>query len=124
MDVLSEDQAATLARLCEAVVPGSQAVSPVLYLDSVASAWPAEQRGVLLAVLDELADPAAAGPAALAEVQFSPGFQLVRALAIEAYYSDFRPPGHTGPTAWDEIDFNSPLARRLDKDWSFLGCYR
>ena len=30
-------------------------------------------------------------------------------------------PGADGPGAWAEIDFNSPLATRLDKDWSYLG---
>ena len=45
----------------------------------------------------------------------------MRALAIEAYYSDFVAPGREGPGAWQEIDFNSPLATRLDKDWSLLG---
>ena len=33
---------------------------------------------------------------------------MVRALAVEAYYSDFVAPGARGPGAWDEIDFNSP----------------
>ena len=30
-------------------------------------------------------------------------------------------PGKEGPGAWTEIDFNSPLATRLRKDWSYLG---
>ena len=42
-------------------------------------------------------------------------------LMIEAYYGDFVAPGKEGPGAWAEIDFNSPLATRLDKDWSYLG---
>ena len=46
---------------------------------------------------------------------------FVRALAVEAYYSDFVAPGKDGPGAWAEIDFNSPLATRLAKDWSYLG---
>jgi hypothetical protein len=40
---------------------------------------------------------------------------------IEAYYSDFVAPGKEGPGAWAEIDFNSPQATRLAKDWSYLG---
>jgi hypothetical protein len=46
---------------------------------------------------------------------------LVRALACEAYYSDFVAPGAPGPGAWDEIDFKPPPAARLNKDWSYLG---
>jgi hypothetical protein len=46
---------------------------------------------------------------------------LIRALAIEAFYSDFVAPGRDVDGAWKEIDFNSPLATRLDKDWSYLG---
>ena len=46
---------------------------------------------------------------------------MVRALAVEAFYSDFVAPGAPGPGAWEEIDFNSPLATRLEKDWSYLG---
>jgi hypothetical protein len=51
----------------------------------------------------------------------TPEFMLVRALAIEAFYSDFVAPGVDAKGAWAEIDFNSPLATRLAKDWSFLG---
>ena len=46
---------------------------------------------------------------------------LVRALACEAFYSDFVAPGARGPGAWEEIDFKPPLAARLHKDWSYLG---
>ena len=45
----------------------------------------------------------------------------MRALAIEAFYSDFVAPGAETTGAWAEIDFNSPLATRLAKDWSYLG---
>ena len=61
------------------------------------------------------------GPAALTERQFSPEFQFVRALACEAFYSDFVAPGSAGPGAWEEIDFSFPLADRVKKDWSYLG---
>ena len=57
----------------------------------------------------------------MAEQAQTPEFGFVRALAIEAYYSDFVAPGKDGPGAWEEIDFNSPLATRLAKDWSWLG---
>jgi hypothetical protein len=74
-----------------------------------------------LASVDELAAAAAGGPSGLAELERTPAFALVRALAIEAFYSDFVAPGHDGPGAWSEIDFNTPLATRLAKNWSFLG---
>ena len=50
----------------------------------------------------------------------TPEFLQVRALAIEAYYSDFVAPGVDATGAWAEIDFNTPLATRLAKDWSYL----
>ena len=34
----------------------------------------------------------------------TPEFMTVRALACEAFYSDFVPPGAPGPGAWEEID--------------------
>ncbi len=51
----------------------------------------------------------------------TPDFFWVRALAIEAFYSDFVAPGVDAEGAWAEIDFNTPLATRLAKDWSYLG---
>ena len=121
---LNEDEARILDAVCEAVVPGSRRVAPVVYIDSVAAEMPPPQREALLGAISSLEPVLEGGKAFLEEAQFAPAFQWLRALALEAYYSDFRPPGYVGPTAWDEIDFNSPLARRLDKDWSFLQCYR
>ena len=74
-----------------------------------------------LAAIDALAPAALQGADALAEQVQTPEFGFVRALAIEAYYSDFVAPGKQGPGAWAEIDFNSPMATRLAKDWSYLG---
>ncbi len=68
-----------------------------------------------LASIDALAPAAAQGADALAEKAQTPEFGFVRALAIEAYYSDFVAPGKDGPGAWEEIDFNSPLATRLSE---------
>ena len=56
----------------------------------------------------------------LEEKQFTAEFAFVRALAIEAYYSDFVEPGRDAEGAWAEIDFDPPAARRLRKDWSWL----
>ena len=70
--------------------------------------------------IDVLA-PAAGSVEALAGQERTPEFAFVRALAIEAFYSDFVAPGRDARGAWAEIDFNTPLATRLNKDWSYLG---
>jgi hypothetical protein len=107
---------AAIERLCELIVPGSSRVGPAVYVEALLQAMPAAAREHFLQAIDTLA---AAGD--LAEHERTPEFALVRALAIEAYYSDFVAPGAEGPGAWEEIDFNSPLATRLRKDWSYLG---
>ena len=82
---------------------------------------PEADRGQALAAVDVLEGSVAGGADALAEHQFTPAFALLRALACEAFYSDFVAPGAAGPGGWNEIDFKPPLAARLDKDWSYLG---
>jgi len=96
-------------------------VGPVVYVDALIAEMPPPVRDGALASIDALAPAAALGAEALAEQAQTPEFGFVRALAIEAYYSDFVAPGADGPGAWAEIDFNSPLATRLAKDWSWLG---
>jgi hypothetical protein len=112
---LDTARAERLEALCEAIVPGSTRIGPVVYIDAVLTAMPPPVREHALASIDAL------DPATLAEHERTPEFAFVRALAIEAHYSDFVAPGHEGPGAWREIDFNSPLATRLDKSWSYLG---
>ena len=121
MHVLDEHTAGVVRSLCELIVPGSGRVGPEVYIDAVLAGWPDGQRGAALAAIGALEQPAAEGTEALAEQQFTPEFALVRALACEAYYSDFVAPGAPGPGAWEEIDFKPPLAARLNKDWSYLG---
>jgi hypothetical protein len=118
---LDEQRAAAVEALCELIVPGSSRVGPVAYVDAVLAGMLPEVRDGALASIDALAPAAAEGADALAEQVQTPEFGFVRALAIEAYYSDFVAPGKEGPGAWAEIDFNSPLATRLQKDWSYLG---
>ena len=118
---LDAGRADALEALCELIVPGSSRVGPVVYIDAVLAGMPPPVREGALAAIDALAPAAAGGPEALAEKERTPEFGLMRALAIEAYYSDFVAPGKEGPGAWAEIDFNSPLATRLKKDWSYLG---
>lgn len=118
---LDERRAAVLESLCETIVPGSGRVGPVVYIDAVMSEMPPAQREAVTASIDALADAAPGGAEALKPVALTPAFQLIRALAVEAYYSDFLAPGAPGPSAYEEIDFHSPLAMRIKKDWSYLG---
>ena len=66
---------------------------------------------------------AAVGPTVYIEalLEHMPPDVRAGALAIEAYYSDFVAPGRAARGAWSEIDFNSPLATRLAKDFTWLG---
>jgi hypothetical protein len=118
---LDASRAQAMEALCELIVPGSSRVGPVVYVDAVLTEMPPPVREGALAAIDALAPAAEQGADALAEHVFTPEFGMIRALAIEAFYSDFVAPGKDGPGAWREIDFNSPLATRLNKDWSYLG---
>jgi hypothetical protein len=118
---LDEHRAAVLETLCETIVPGSSRVKPVVYVDALMSAMSEPEREAVKESIDALAEAAPGGAEALREHALTPPFLQVRALAIEAYYSDFLAPGAPGPSAYHEIDFHSPLAMRIDKDWSYLG---
>lgn len=118
---LDDGRAAVLASLCETIVPGSARITPVVYIDALMSAMSEPERQAVKRSIDALADAAPGGAEALREHALTPAFLQVRALAIEAYYSDFKAPGAPGPSAYHEIDFHSPLAMRIDKDWSYLG---
>jgi hypothetical protein len=118
---LDERRAAALETICELIVPGSSRVGSVVYVDALLARMPPEVREHALEAIDALAPAAEGGADALAERARTPEFGFIRALACEAYYSDFVAPGKEGPGAWAEIDFNSPLATRLHKDWSYLG---
>lgn len=121
VQVFDPRTAGALRSLCELMVPGSARVAPEVYIDALAARMPEGPRGAVLAAIHALERPAADGADALAEHEFTPEFGLIRALACEAFYSDFVAPGAPGPGAWEEIDFKPPLAARLDKDWSYLG---
>ncbi len=118
---LDERRAAAVEALCELIVPGSGRVGPVVYVDALIAEMPPPARDGALASIDALAPAAALGAEALAGQAQTPEFGFVRALAIEAYYSDFVAPGKDAQGAWAEIDFNTPLATRLAKDWSWRG---
>ena len=117
--VLDAERAEAVERLCELIVPGSGRVGPAVYIDALIAGMPSPVAAHAVESIDALA--AVTDADELAEHERTPEFAFVRALAIEAFYSDFVAPDATGPGAWAEIDFNSPIARRLAKDWSWLG---
>jgi hypothetical protein len=119
--VLSDEQAAAFDRVCEMIVPGSTAAGPVVYADAVLAGMPAPVRDGFVAAIEELGEVAHGGHDALAERAATPAFLGLRALAIEAYYSDFVAAGSDAAGAWAEIGFHPPVARALRKDWSYLG---
>jgi hypothetical protein len=121
MLVLDERSSKLVRSVCELIVPGCARVGAEVYVDALMARMPEDARTGALAAFDALAPAAATGAQALGELSLTPEFQLVRALACEAFYSDFVAPGAEGPGAWQEIGFEPPLAARLEKDWSYLG---
>ena len=121
LKTLNEERAGAVETLCELIVPGSGDVGPVVYVDAALTGMPPGMREFALAAIDALAPSAALGADALAAQAQTPEFGFVRALVIEAYYSDFVAPGKDAPGAYEAIDFNSPLATRVAKDWSYMG---
>ena len=119
--ILDEGRASALEALCETIVPGSARVKPAVYIDAKLAQLDEGTREMTLGAIDALADVADGGPDALADRAQTPEFLMLRALAIEAFYSDFVAPGAEGPGAWEEIDFQFPLASRIKHDWSYLG---
>ncbi len=113
---MQTERSATIEALCDRIVPGSAAGGPAVYVEALLAGMPQELRDFANDSIDELA---AADD--LAPFAHTPGFGFVRALAIEAYYSDFVAADRDAPGAWKEIGFDWPLTERLAKDWSFLG---
>jgi hypothetical protein len=121
MKILDDAQAEQVRSLCELIVPGCARIGAEVYIDALLARMPAAARGDTLAAFAALDPAAQQGAAALAEHAFTAEFGLVRALACEAFYSDFVAPGAAGPGAWQEIDFAPRVAADLRKDWSYLG---
>jgi hypothetical protein len=115
LHVLDDETARLVARVCDAIVPGSARVRPAVYIDALLARMKDAPRAATLAAF------ASVGGGEIEDHLGTPDFLLVRALAIEAFYSDFVAPGVEATGAWAEIDFNTPLATRLAKDWSYLG---
>jgi long-chain-alcohol oxidase len=115
LKVLDDATARAVEGVCDAIVPGSARVRPAVYVDALLARMDEGPRAAALAAFASLAG------APIEERAGTPEFLQVRALAIEAFYSDFVAPGTDATGAWEEIDFNTPLATRLAKDWSYLG---
>ena len=115
LQAIDAETARMIAGVCDAIVPGSARVRPEIYVDAKLARVPEGMRAAALAAFASLAG------GDLAAAAGTPDFLWIRALAIEAFYSDFVAPGVEASGAWEEIDFNTPLATRLAKDWSYLG---
>lgn len=120
MHVLDDESAGLVRALCDRMVPGSARVKPEVYVDALLARMPADDRAAVIGAFNALA-PVADSPESLATRALTPEFMMVRAFACDAFYSDFVAPGAEGPGAYEEIDFTLPLARRVEKDWSYLG---
>ena len=116
LQVLDPETARMVEGVCDAIVPGSARVRPGGLRRRAARAHARRRSGTR-----RVAAFAALAGGDLAARAARPDFLWVRALAIEAFYSDFVAPGVDATGAWAEIDFNTPLATRLAKDWSYLG---
>jgi len=114
LQVLDAETAALVEGVCDAIVPGSARVRPAVYVDALLARMDEGMRGAAIAAFKSVSADVAASVG-------TPDFFWVRALAIEAFYSDFVAPGVDATGAGEEIDFNTPLATRLAKDWSYLG---
>ena len=114
LQILDAETASVVEAVCDAIVPGSARVKPAVYVDALLARMDEGTRGAAIAAFRTVGEDVAAHAG-------TPDFFWVRALAIEAFYSDFVAPGVDAIGAWAEIDFNSPLATRLAKDWSYLG---
>src|SRR5262245_20710447 len=113
--VLDDGAARAVERVCDTIVPGSARVQPQVYVDALLAAMDEGTRDAAIAAFTSVST------GSIEDHAGTPDFMWVRALAIEAFYSDFVAPGVDASGAWAEIDFNTPLATRLAKDWSYLG---
>ena len=115
LQVLDAATAQTVERVCDAIVPGSARVRPAVYVDALLARMDEGTRGAAIGAF------ATVSQGQIADHVGTPEFLWVRALAVEAFYSDFVAPGVDVQGAWAEIDYSTPLATRLKKDWSYLG---
>ena len=117
--LLDARRAARFEALCELMIPGCSRTGPAVYTDAALAKAPPELQQAALRAIDALAGATTA--AALAAHERSAEFALLRALAVEAFCSDFVAPGALGPGAWAEMGFEVPRPVDLERDWSWLG---
>ena len=119
---MDEGRASALAALCETIVPGSERCEPAVYIDAKLAMVDGGTRAAVARGDRRARRRRRQGRRGRRRGRGTlPSSMMVRALAIEAYYSDFVAPGAEGPGAWEEIDFRFPLADRIKHDWSFMG---
>ena len=121
MKVLDDAQAAQVRSLCELIVPGCARVGAEVYIDALLARMPAGRSRRRAGRVRGAGPGGGAGRGGSRRARVHAEFGLVRALACEAFYSDFVAPGAAGPGAWQEIDFAPRVAADLHKDWSYLG---
>ena len=91
LQVLNDETALTVERVCEAIVPGSARVRPVVYVDALLAHMDEGTRGAALAAFATVAS------GEIEQHVRTPEFAWVRVLAIEAFYSDFVAPERMRP---------------------------
>ena len=116
LQVLDDEKALTVERVCEAIVPGSARVRPVVYVDALLARMDEGTRGAALAAFATVATGEIEQHVRDARVRVG---TRARDRGVLQRLRRTRASNATG--AWAEIDFNTPLATRLAKDWSYLG---
>ena len=100
--------------------PGLELVGPAVYVDALIAGHAAPVRDGALASIDALRRPPSRAPRRLPRRRRRPS--SVRPGARDrGVLLRLRRAREGRAGAWTEIDFNSPLATRLAKDWSWLG---
>lgn len=113
----NETDFAVVSRAIEAIVPGTSDVGPAVYVDQIATAMPDEVAAGIVTAAQEVCEALDRDESPLS----CAGFGLIRALAIEGYYSDFAVPGAEDRSAWRAIGFDqTPMARMAKQDWTHL----
>ena len=87
LQVLDAETARTVGRVCDAIVPGSARVRPEVYVDALLARMDEGTRGAAIAAFQKSPRGRSRDHVATQE------FAWARALAIEAFYSDFVAPG-------------------------------
>ena len=112
---LSATERGVLAAACDAIVPGSAGVGAVEYIERSLRRMTPGQEDALHAAIGVVA-----GARTLEGLADTQAFDVLRGLAIEAYYGGYLAADAAGPSGRAAIGFDPPAAARLREDWSFL----